>query len=957
MGGGKASRLDPRLATEEELQHFIEEMRPEDLDFDSAEFHSLPTEAQYEIIGDLRLRSRQQSHKRLASMLSKAPTPLDFSKAQIANLSQRNVLTQRLLTVTDTIGNSNLQIPIRVASERSREYVLVRNSEADGGGWVLGVRDQGTSNAPIVVEESPQKKKKRTTARIVDGVLRPERQSDEEDDDEVEVVQRPPMVALDPDLRAERQKDFLQAIAQRHTPKRVKQTYEQIIQAEPRPSSSNHIVTPKASSTKQPVPLFADGDLDERPDAAEAESQPDNVSSEEDFEEVEAVGATPKRDRSTRQAPRRASSGSSIVALDNTDIIDQEYQAVLDRSALEALKRREEEDKALLVALRASKSDARLHFDAAQRDQLSDMADTRSSINPSVATESIKSLNSDDESMDEVVLESEKGAEHLDGKPEKEDIAGSSTPFVTLTSDQRRSTPARRSPLLPIPDVPTSTTEVTPKAASLKPQVSPMSPRNTGEEKPQTGISHSTPPSVIVKDFEAYPPKPQVNTSSPFTEATVPPNYPHRPREEQEATNRLSPVLETPLQNVLLETSTLAPQNRAGDEPSVADKNLMRDVQRADKPNAVEELETQVGAPPRPAPVSPVPAADEMSTQDELLHLPSERKEENTQPLLENPSLPPSPVDEMEWEPSPSPPPRIREKLVRSDSPAGLDPDDMDNFDRSMLRASKTPAEEELLDQSFSTVDYDDGSDDGLSDHERAEHRKGIFPAPPQGLAEDEGGVDMNAEGDDYARFLAQIKGRNLDTVRQEIDNEIRTLNQQNKVSMRDSEDITQQMIAQIQLLLRLFGIPYITAPMEAEAQCAELARLELVDGVITDDNDVFLFGVNRCYKNLFNDAKYVECFISDDLERELSLSRERLITLAYLLGSDYTMGLPGIGPVAAMELMGHFPGPRGLEDFKRWWLDVQVGKDDVSVETKYQRSFVSAICDARQTASMLFSY
>lgn len=274
-----------------------------------------------------------------------------------------------------------------------------------------------------------------------------------------------------------------------------------------------------------------------------------------------------------------------------------------------------------------------------------------------------------------------------------------------------------------------------------------------------------------------------------------------------------------------------------------------------------------------------------------------------------------------------------------------------------MLRASKTPAEEELLDQSFSTVDYDDGSDDGLSDHERAEHRKGIFPAPPQGLAEDEGGVDMNAEGDDYARFLAQIKGRNLDTVRQEIDNEIRTLNQQNKVSMRDSEDITQQMIAQIQLLLRLFGIPYITAPMEAEAQCAELARLELVDGVITDDNDVFLFGVNRCYKNLFNDAKYVECFISDDLERELSLSRERLITLAYLLGSDYTMGLPGIGPVAAMELMGHFPGPRGLEDFKRWWLDVQVGKDDVSVETKYQRSFVSAICDARQTASMLFSY
>jgi DNA excision repair protein ERCC-5 len=129
---------------------------------------------------------------------------------------------------------------------------------------------------------------------------------------------------------------------------------------------------------------------------------------------------------------------------------------------------------------------------------------------------------------------------------------------------------------------------------------------------------------------------------------------------------------------------------------------------------------------------------------------------------------------------------------------------------------------------------------------------------------------------------------------------------------------------------------------MEAEAQCAKLAELGLVDGVITDDNDVFLFGASQCFKNLFNDAKYVECFLSSDLERELSLSRERLITLAYLLGSDYTIGLPHVGPIVAMELMASFPGPRGLMDFKRWWLDVQHGKDDPSTATKWMRSFVS---------------
>jgi DNA excision repair protein ERCC-5 len=299
----------------------------------------------------------------------------------------------------------------------------------------------------------------------------------------------------------------------------------------------------------------------------------------------------------------------------------------------------------------------------------------------------------------------------------------------------------------------------------------------------------------------------------------------------------------------------------------------------------------------------------------------------------------------MEWEASPPPAPK---QLSRNVSKALSDVQQQDNFDRALLRASRDPDEDDF-DDSLSIRDDDDDSDDGLSEHERAEHRKGIFPAPPRDLAEDEGGVDMNAEGDDYARFLSQIKGRNLTEVRQEIDNEIRTLNQQNKVAMRDSEEITHQMVAQIQLMLRLFGIPYITAPMEAEAQCAELARLNLVDGVITDDNDVFLFGGTQCFKNLFNDAKYVECFIANDLDRELMLNRDRLISLAYLLGSDYTIGLPGVGPVVAMELMAEFPGPRGLEDFKQWWLEVQLGKDDTSIQTKFQKTFVSGHRSAKR--------
>lgn len=58
-----------------------------------------------------------------------------------------------------------------------------------------------------------------------------------------------------------------------------------------------------------------------------------------------------------------------------------------------------------------------------------------------------------------------------------------------------------------------------------------------------------------------------------------------------------------------------------------------------------------------------------------------------------------------------------------------------------------------------------------------------------------------------------------------------------------------------------MFGLPYIIAPMEAEAQCAYMEQANLVDGVVTDDSDVFLFGARNVYKNIFDDRKYVETY------------------------------------------------------------------------------------------------
>ena len=142
---------DPRLATEEELRQFIETMRPEDFDESSPAFRELPTELQYEIIGNLRLKSRQTSHARLQQMLSTSKTALDFSKAQIRGLYSRNNLTQQLLNTVDNMGKTVVDHHVRIVAERGKEYVLVKN-EGPTGGWTLAFKDQGTKEKPIQVE-------------------------------------------------------------------------------------------------------------------------------------------------------------------------------------------------------------------------------------------------------------------------------------------------------------------------------------------------------------------------------------------------------------------------------------------------------------------------------------------------------------------------------------------------------------------------------------------------------------------------------------------------------------------------------------------------------------------------------------------------------------------------------------------------------------------------------------
>jgi hypothetical protein len=99
------------------------------------------------------------------------------------------------------------------------------------------------------------------------------------------------------------------------------------------------------------------------------------------------------------------------------------------------------------------------------------------------------------------------------------------------------------------------------------------------------------------------------------------------------------------------------------------------------------------------------------------------------------------------------------------------------------------------LDRSRGLLDPDESFEQVPSGEQDQEHED--FDAAHE--------MDPDAEEGEFARWMSQVKGRNLDDVRKEIEQEINVLRKEQKAAMRDSEDITSQMIAQIMVSLTIY--------------------------------------------------------------------------------------------------------------------------------------------------------
>ncbi|MFH1174780.1 MAG: flap endonuclease-1 [archaeon] len=136
------------------------------------------------------------------------------------------------------------------------------------------------------------------------------------------------------------------------------------------------------------------------------------------------------------------------------------------------------------------------------------------------------------------------------------------------------------------------------------------------------------------------------------------------------------------------------------------------------------------------------------------------------------------------------------------------------------------------------------------------------------------------------------------------------------KYAQRTSK-LTPDMLVDAKRLIAALGFPVVQAPSEGEAQAAHIVSAGKAHAILSQDADSFLFGAPRVIKNLTisqrrkkaNALSYEPIqpeliSLKDNLAR-LNITREQLILMALLTGTDFNIGgIKGIGPKKAYDLI-----------------------------------------------------
>ena len=116
--------------------------------------------------------------------------------------------------------------------------------------------------------------------------------------------------------------------------------------------------------------------------------------------------------------------------------------------------------------------------------------------------------------------------------------------------------------------------------------------------------------------------------------------------------------------------------------------------------------------------------------------------------------------------------------------------------------------------------------------------------------------------------------------------------------------------------LIGYMGFPMVMAPSDGEQEAAFMCRRNDVWAAASQDFDSLLFGTPVLVRNLtltgrrkipgkdiYREIK-TECIDSSEFLSSLGITREQLVDMCMLIGTDFNQGIKGIGPKKALKLI-----------------------------------------------------
>src|SRR5512136_2814948 len=130
----------------------------------------------------------------------------------------------------------------------------------------------------------------------------------------------------------------------------------------------------------------------------------------------------------------------------------------------------------------------------------------------------------------------------------------------------------------------------------------------------------------------------------------------------------------------------------------------------------------------------------------------------------------------------------------------------------------------------------------------------------------------------------------------------------------RSSSKVDTTIIETSKELLRLMGLPTIQAPGEGEAQASYMVAKGEARYVVSQDYDTLLFGAPLLVRNLTVSGKRKirgrqitvspERIALADTLAGLHLTREQLIEIGILVGTDFNPGIEGVGAKTGLKIV-----------------------------------------------------